>query len=726
MIILPIEDGEGDHAKHGGGVLAQSCSSYPSTTLRVVPLPTSFARREDEGCYTRFVNRLLLALLLLLCAFPAQAQLAPGQKAMSVRLVPETQRAAAGSKVTLALVMSPRPGWHGYWQNPGDAGVGTRIHWELPKGATAGPIRYPVPERLIIQGLMNYVFEGEHALLVDLQLPAGLAPGTKLPIRGKVDYLVCTDRICVPESAQIAADLEVSQGKAATATGFDRYRQALPRPLPETGRFERRGGMLRIAIPLPATAALDDPYFYPVTEQALVYSAPQSISRRGDWLIVETQGGEGAPAVLEGVLKLAAGQGLSIRALPGEVGPAGNPVGSAAKAGGGYPTILLALAGALLGGVLLNIMPCVFPILSLKALSLARAGGEERAVRREAVAYTAGAVLACLALGALLLAVRSGGAAVGWAFQLQDPRVILLLLLLVTAIALNLAGLFELPSLGGRLASGRTGAFATGALAAFVATPCTGPFMGAALGAALILPAPAALAVFAGLGLGLALPFLLLGYIPALRSRLPRPGPWMVRFRHILAAPMLLTAAGLAWILERQVGLAGLAMGLAAAATMTLLLWRGGKRHAWLPLAPAALAAGLAIAFLPTVPAPVQARIGGALEAEPFSEARLAQLRGEGRPVFVYFTADWCLTCKVNEAAVLDRDEVAGAFAGKKAAVLVGDWTRGDAAIGRFLEKQGRSGVPLYLWYAPGREAEVLPQILTVGKVRGLSASPAA
>ncbi len=701
--------------------MAQTCSSYPSTTLRVVPLPTSFARREDQDCYTHLVNRLLALIFLILCAFPAHAQLAPGQKAMSVSLVPETPRPAAGSKVTLALVMSPRPGWHGYWQNPGDAGVGTRIDWQLPEGATAGPIRYPVPERLIIQGLMNYVFEGEHALLVDLQVPAGLGPGTKLPVRGKVDYLVCTDRICVPESAQIAADLEVGQGSATTAGGFDRYRQAIPRPLPEAGRFERRGELLRIAIPLPAAAAVEDPYFYPVTEQALVYSAPQSVSRRGDWLIVETRAGNGAPAALEGVLKLSPGQGLSLRALPGEVGAAGAPVGSAAKAGGGYRAVLLALAGALLGGLLLNVMPCVFPILSLKALSLARAGGDERAARCEALAYTAGAVLACLALGAALLAVRASGAAVGWAFQLQDPRVILFLLLLVTAIALNLAGLFELPSLGGRLAGGRTGAFGTGALAAFVATPCTGPFMGAALGAALILPAAGALAVFAGLGLGLALPFLLLGFVPALRRKLPRPGPWMARFRHVLAIPMALTALGLAWILERQTGLAGLAVGLAAAAALALILWWAGRRQGWLPLAPALLAAGAAVILLPAPSAPAEARTGGALAAEPFSEARLAQLRGEGRPVFVYFTADWCLTCKVNEAAVLDRDEVAAAFRDKGAAVLVGDWTRGDAAIGRFLEKQGRSGVPLYLWYAPGKPAEVLPQILTVGRVRGLS-----
>jgi thiol:disulfide interchange protein len=217
------------------------------------------------------------------------------------------------------------------------------------------------------------------------------------------------------------------------------------------------------------------------------------------------------------------------------------------------------------------------------------------------------------------------------------------------------------------------------------------------------------------------LPFLLLGFVPALRRRLPRPGPWMARFRQILAIPMALTALGLAWILERQTGLAGLAVGLVAAAALGLILWWAGRRHGWLPLAPAVLAAGAAVALLPAPSAPAEARTGGTLAAEAFSEARLARLRGEGRPVFVYFTADWCLTCKVNEAAVLDRDEVAAAFAEKGAAVLVGDWTRGDAEIGRFLEKQGRSGVPLYLWYAPGREAEVLPQILTVGTVRGLS-----
>jgi thiol:disulfide interchange protein len=376
--------------------------------------------------------------------------------------------------------------------------------------------------------------------------------------------------------------------------------------------------------------------------------------------------------------------------------------------------------------LLLNIMPCVFPILSLKAVSLAKAGGEEGAARREALAYTGGAVLICLALGAALLALRAGGAAAGWAFQLQDPRVILVLLLLTTVIALNLAGLFELPALtgGDRLASkrGAGGAFWTGALAAFVATPCTGPFMGAALGAALVLPTTVALAIFAGLGLGLALPFLLLGFVPALRRRLPRPGPWMARFRRLMSVPMFLTALALAWILGRQAGVDGMTLGLAAALLIALALWwfgrRQGQGRAWLPLAPAMLTAGAALMLVPTLASePAQASAQGALKSEPFSEARLAALQQEQKPVFVYFTADWCVTCKVNEKGALDRKVVADAFAKRQVAVLVGDWTRGDAAIGRFLDKHGRSGVPLYLYYAPGKPVEVLPQVLTPSRL---------
>jgi thiol:disulfide interchange protein len=662
----------------------------------------------------------LATILAVLSPAPAALAQAPQQRHVATQFIAETDTPAAGSVVTLAIRMSPEPGWHGYWKNPGDSGTEPSVKWALPRGAAAGPLEYPVPGRLIVGGLMNYVYEAPYALLLKLKVPEGLAAATPLPIRGKFDYLVCTREICVPESADLALDLSVGApgAPAARRAAFDGFRQALPKPLGSEARFQWSDGRFRLSIPVPASMAGQEPYFYPLTDGAVAYAADQKVTRNGDSLIIETEAGGQPPSSVEGVLRLRDGQGLSLTARPGVV-PASGAASSALA-------IVAALAGAVLGGLLLNVMPCVFPILSLKALSLARASGDEAGARREALAYTAGAVAICLALGAAVLALRAGGISAGWAFQLQDPRVILLLLLLVTAIALNLAGLFELPSigLGGGLASsgGVAGAFWTGALAAFVATPCTGPFMAAALGAALVLPLPAALAVFAGLGLGLALPFLVLGFVPAARRLLPRPGPWMSRLRHILSVPMFLTALGLAWILGRQSGVDGMTIGLAAALLLGLTLWWVGRRYGdgrfWLRLAPAAAAAAAGLLFLP-VGGQGQAA-ASPLAGETFSEARLAALRAEGRPVFAYFTADWCLTCKVNEKTVLQREEVSSAFAQGKVAVLVGDWTGGDAAIGRFLEAQGRSGVPLYIHYAPGKAPEILPQLLTTSRVVSL------
>jgi len=339
-------------------------------------------------------------------------------------------------------------------------------------------------------------------------------------------------------------------------------------------------------------------------------------------------------------------------------------------------------------------------------------------------------VLVCAALGAALLGLRAAGSLAGWAFQLQDARVIAGLLLLVLAIGLNLAGLFELPVLsgGGSLAGkgGKTGAFWTGALAAFVATPCAGPFLGVALGAAVVLPAAEAMAIFVGLGLGLALPFLLLGFVPAVRRWLPRPGAWMDTFRHILAVPMLLTALGLAWVLGRQVGVNGMTVGLAASLLLALGLWWAGRRQiafktgAWWPALVALIAAGAVVATMPReAPKAAAAAEAGTVA---FDEAKLDQLRKDGKPVFLYFTADWCLTCKVNEKAAIERTEVTKAFADKHVVVMVGDWTRGDPAISRFLASHGRSGVPFYLFYpAGGGEPHELPQILTPGLLAGLA-----
>ena len=671
--------------------------------------------------------RFMLLLLSLVAAGAARAE-----THIRVSLLSESDRPAAGSTVMLAVAMQPTPGWHGYWRNPGDAGLENRAAWTLPAGASAGAFAYPVPGRLVLGGLMNHVYEKPYALLAPLRVPAGLAAGAPLPIRLKLDYLVCSDQLCVPEVAELALDLAIGDGAVdgARRARFDRWRAALPRPLGGRASFARAGDQLRLAIPLPAAMTVTDPWFFTETDGALAYAHPQKVTRSGDTLIVETKAGSGRPDRISGVFAIGNGVGLSLIAEPGEVPPAGAAIGEAAvdgKAG----TIALALGGALLGGLLLNIMPCVFPILSLKALNLAKAGGDERQARREALAYTAGVVLVCVALGALLLGLRAGGAAVGWAFQLQDVRVIVVLLLLVVAIALNLAGLFELTTLGfgDRLAAGggASGAFWTGALAAFVATPCTGPFMGAALGLALVLPAAAALAIFAGLGLGLALPFLLLGFSPALRARLPRPGAWMERFRRILSIPMFATALGLAWVLGHQAGVDGMTLGIAATLLVGLALWWVGRRQqrggaaSWLPLVPA-LAVALVIAgIVPRTTGPAEAATAGALAAEPFDPARLAALRAQQRPVFVYFTADWCLTCKVNERVAIGTATAQDAFRRKGVAVLVGDWTDGDPVLGRFIEAHNRAGVPLYLYYPPGAAApRVLPQVLTPGMLAAL------
>ncbi|MFV0623070.1 protein-disulfide reductase DsbD family protein [Sphingomonas sp. ac-8] len=662
---------------------------------------------------------MLMALLAWLGAGAAHAQ---GQtRHIAITLVAETETPAAGGEVTLAFDSRPEPGWHGYWQNPGDAGVETRLDWTLPTGVTAGPLRYPVPQRLSIAGLMNYVYEGPFAQLVQLTLPAGLAPGTRLPIRVQSDYLVCTEQLCVPERADLAITLTIGDGRIAPErrAAFDRWRAALPRPLGSPARFaiaeEDGAARVRIGVPFPADQAIGDAYFYPLTPDAFSYSAPQHVARAGDTLVIETAAAEGArPDRIEGVLATGTGPAFRVTAQPGVV----------ARPEGPWRTTLLALLGAILGGLILNVMPCVFPILSLKALHLARAGESARGARREALAYTAGVLLTCLALGGALLALRAAGVAAGWAFQLQDPRVILLLLLLVTGVALNLAGLFVLPTPRFAGESGAAGAFATGALAAFVATPCTGPFLGAALGAALVLPTAAALAVFAGLGLGLALPFLLLGFVPALRRRLPRPGAWTGTLQRILSVPMFATALALAWILGRQAGVDGMALGLGAALLLALALWwtglrqaSGRARAAW-PLLPALLLGIGAIVAVERAPAQAHATAGG----EPFDEARLAELRTAGTPVFAYFTADWCVTCKVNEKTAIETARVTDAFRARGVRVLVGDWTDGDPALGRFLEAHGRAGVPLYLWYAPGAsEPKVLPQLLTPDLLVGLA-----
>lgn len=657
-----------------------------------------------------------LAAILVLLAAAVAGQAAQARTNIAAELVAESA-AVPGETLELALHFRPDPGWHGYWANPGDAGYGMVLDWRLPAGWQAGEPEYPVPQTLLIGELMNHVYEADYAVLVPVEVPKGAAAGTRVPIAVAAQWLACTDKICVPEAATLRLQVAIGQPRERDRR-FDGWRRAIPPLLDSGARAELGSEALRIAIPLPVRVAMADPHVFVEADRLVDYAAPQRFLREGDAVIAEiplARGGVPLPAEIRGVLKLnETGDGVRFVARPGPVPESGMPV----RAGGDGAPMLALLLGAFFGGLLLNVLPCVFPILSLKALSLARAGETAAQARREGLAYTAGVVLACLALGALLLALREAGQQVGWAFQLQEPGVVVGLLLLATAITANLAGLYHLPALSLTRAGEPAGAFATGLLAAFVATPCTGPFMAAALGAALLLPAVEALALFAALGLGLAFPFLMLGLVPACRRILPRPGPWMERFRMAMAVPMGLTALALLWLASRLGG-AGFAL-VAAIALFGLVvaLWAAGRRQrggrpAWalfaLIAAPFALFAALA---LPAAYGPAARGEAGILAPEPFGEAALAKARASGRPVFVWFTADWCVTCKVNEQVAIEREATRAAFERAGVIAIRGDWTRRDPAITRFLAGHGAAGVPLYLWYPPGGPAEKLPQVL--------------
>ena len=668
--------------------------------------------------------RAIILLLIGLFAFSAaHAQLPGAPQNVRASIEAETTTPAPGETITIAIIMDPKPGWHDYWLNPGDAGTPLELEWTLPPGVTAGPIRAPVPETLIVGGFMNHIYKAKHAFLIDLEIAHATPRRQRMDIKVDARWSACTDIVCVPESGSLSVPLTVGDGAitASQRARFDIWRAALPVPLDRQAVYEINGKRISLAIPYPKSAAAEKVWFFSATENVFRYAAMQSARRTGDWLVMTGEIDKASSGQIDGLLRFGDAQGLEVRAMPGAVPAGGDAVsvlGSDA-APDQRVTFGWILGFSVLGGLLLNLMPCVFPILGLKALAIAKAGGDERQARRDALAYTAGIILSCLALGAVMLALRSGGEEIGWAFQLQDPAIVLLLLLLMVAITANLAGLFEVGGIGAgdRLTrqGGMAGSFWTGVLAAVVATPCTGPFMAAAMGAALLLPVAQALVIFAGLGFGLALPFLAIAFVPALRARMPKPGPWMNTFRKLMAVPMALTALALLWLLAQLVGASGWLVGGIAVvlllAGIIIVIRRKAPLWSILAIALAVFASGyLALGRLP---APNSAS-EGKLDGQVFSEQKLAALRAEGKPVFLYFTADWCVTCKVNEAAAINRDETVQAFGKAGIVTLVGDHTRRDPAITRFLAKHRRSGVPLYLFYPKGGEAQVLPQVLTV------------
>lgn len=694
--------------------------------------------------------RLLLVVPWLWFALAAAPTAAQPARHLDASIHAQSEEPAPGSTTRLAIRMVPEAGWHGYWINPGDSGLSVEANWTLPAGVRIGQLEHPAPTLLRLAGLASYVHKGAFTLLADLTIDKSVTPGTVLPIRAQLSWLVCSDTLCVPESATFDLRLVAGGGKAkADSRSIIRDAEAaLPRRNAATASM--MGGADRWTFAISGVGNLDAARtrLFPADSGWFDAGATQSVTRDADGALAVMVAASGSPPTerFAGVISDGT-RSYAIRTgeAPATAGPAPAPsertatsngpsfasgapvsiplVSSAPDVPGSStttPTLRLALVGAILGGLLLNLMPCVFPILSLKALSLAKSGADPRSARIEGTSYFAGSVITTTALGGILIAARALGHDIGWSFQLQDPRIILLLMLLSLAIALNLAGLFELR--GPSVASGwidrrgGAGAFGTGALAALIATPCSGPFMGVALGAALVLPPPAALTVFAGLGLGMALPFVLIAWVPRLQRWLPKPGTWMVTFRRILAVPMLATALGLAWVLGRQSGVDGLTIGLAIAALAGLGLWWAGLRqmrgvsvsHAFVPLA-------LAVILTASVdfPQASAASVATAKGRQPFSEARLAQLRAAGTPVFVDFTADWCLICQVNDRIAIDRPQTRAAFEKAGVVVMEGDWTRGDPAITRFLAKQGRNSIPYYLFATRSGELRELPQVLS-------------
>lgn len=684
----------------------------------------------------------LVRICLLLCLLAgvwtgssAAAQAAAGH--LSVSLLASTERPQPGQTFTIGLQVAPDAGWHSYWSNPGESGLAPTVKWQAPAGVTFGPLEHPAPKLLSVMGITSYVHEGEHVLLSKVGVSSSISRGTPLPINAQIRWLACSASLCVPGHATVHLDLLAGGGAPGSAAAIlEKAAEQLPRRA-QPGSLAEQNGKLVLGLPHTVRVNAARLAFFP-DQNGVVDAAAERVSAAGDTLEIAVPATGRVPTSISGVVSdgsnayrmvfrsseaPAAASESSVTTDPAAArrAPVGmhnatlvapsasqsgsaslSPSGSRAAANDASPSILGALVAAILGGLLLNLMPCVFPVLSIKAIALARAGTSERAARVDALAYMAGTVLACSTLGLLIMLLRLAGNEVGWSFQLQHPVTTLALTLLATAITLNVAGVFELPGLSvsgapSRLRPALT-SIGAGALTAFVATPCSGPFMAGALGATLLLPPAMSLVIYAGLGFGLALPMLALAYVPSARKALPAPGPWMETFRRWMALPTGLAVVALLWLLQRQGGI----VAAEEAAFLVILIsvslwWIGGRqkrdnRGSWRSLIPLAAAAAGLILVKPAYNSVGATRASSAVQQ--FSEARLAQLRSAGVPVFVDITADWCLTCKINESFAIDRPKTRAAFSSAGIIMLRGDWTNGDPAITRFLASQGRNSIP--------------------------------
>ena len=699
---------------------------------------------------TQLIKKLFVLISLLAFQQVAQGQgVSPidSSEHVEAQLVAETEHAVPGESLWLALRMDHDENWHTYWMNPGDAGKPTEITWQLPEGLEAGEIVWPVPERFELPAdLVDFGYTDEIFLLTEISIPENYS-ATSLQISAEAQWLECED-ICIPGGANVSLDIPVAgNGKTVADTrwvqGFESVRKDLPREdIVLDSMFSISGEEINLLVQATESIFEDaqSVTFIPDTHRVLDYISVQNITtqlsslqlnqkahsralreppaRMGGLLIVAQVNGDVATYQLE-----AEPEGVTMAALDGLA-----PLSSGST--GSDMGILTVFLFAMVGGLILNLMPCVFPVLSLKAMSLAsNSGAPIREQQMHGLAYTAGVILSFLALAGTLLSLQAGGALIGWGFQLQSPWFVAALAFLFFFMGLSMSGVIEIGSgimgVGSDLADkdGYSGSFFTGVLASVVASPCTAPFMGAALGFAFTQTMLVALTVFFALGLGMSLPFLLISFVPALANMLPRPGSWMLTFRQFLAFPLYATAVWLLWVLGRQTGVAmALVVGCCVLIGIAAWLYQRPTQSNWRYVEMALILACVAGVFsvlaspmLKTEQSTVAAVDGENYEV--YSDARLAELRNNNQPVFVNMTASWCITCLVNEKVALGSDTVTEALADKDVVYLKGDWTNNDPVITAVLKRYQTSGVPLYLMYPadPNLPAEVLPQILTEG-----------
>jgi thiol:disulfide interchange protein len=687
-------------------------------------------------------------LAALLGASVSSAQIGDKRPLVRAALVSEQMAVRPGDKVTVALRQTITPGWHTYWKNPGDSGEPTTIEWKLPSGVTAAPLEWPLPEAIPFGPLTNYGYSNELLLLSDITVPHDFA-GPSVTLSANVRWLVCKD-ICVPEETTASLTLPLipaglSPRPSPDARAIAAARGSLPQAAPWPVRYESAGKTIALKIDaLGAQQGATEARFFPLTWGQVDNAAEQKANFSSGGLNLRMQRGEGelaSNAPLEGVLalentgtdggKVRRGYIVRADAAPASAGTLAAAANAGETADLGFG---VALMFAVLGGLILNLMPCVFPVLSLKAYGLAQGAAARR--RAGGLAYLAGVLASFGLIAAGLMALRAAGLAAGWGIQFQSPGFVLALTALFLALGLNMSGVFEF---GGSLTGtgdgltrkeGLTGSFFTGVLATIVATPCTAPFMGAAVGYAFSQPPVQAVAVLMALGLGFALPLTLLSMSPALGRLLPRPGTWMIRFKQVMAFPLYATAGWLVWVLSVQQGSDGVFAAIVTLLAVAFAAWLVGLpgRGTALRTGAAAVIAILGIAggaamlsATPQVGGASQAENGAGPRSEVFTQARLDTLLAEGKPVFVNLTAAWCISCKVNERVALNSERIAGAFKDRGIVYLKGDWTSANPEITAVLQSFGRAGVPLYLLYSGRQDSppQVLPQLLTESIILG-------